>query len=300
MNRDTEESRPWIPTARVRCPAGLAQQAWIETSMHWFVGQFGQEPPLGEVVLPTSGFLPTPYSATPEQICRMVAQACEVMSVKATGVDVELFGHAGGGDATAQESDKNRTVGHYYVKNGRPVIGLDTREVSDPAYLTAIIAHELCHARLLGERRITSARKDHERLTDLLTVYLGFGIFTAHAALSFAKAARGWSAQPLGYLDERVLNAARNEGYSRLGYLTEQEFGYAMACHCWLRRETEPAWAPYLDPGPRTHLRQGLAYLSRNAKASEFPTLQIGGGRISIRFVARSTRPALGPYFPFS
>jgi hypothetical protein len=189
--------------------------------------------------------------------------------------------------------------GINYIRNGRPVIGLDTREASDPAYLTAIIAHELCHVRLLGEGRVTATRKDHERLTDLLTVYLGFGVFTANAAFSFGKAARSWSIQPQGDLDERTLNAARNDGYSRLGYLTEQEFGYAMACRCWLRHETEPAWISHLDPGPRTYLKQGLTYLSRNAKAGEFPTFNIWTGRISIRLVPRNISQALGPFFPF-
>ena len=59
-----------------------------------------------------------------------------------------------------------------------------------------------------------------------------------------------------------MLNAARNDGYSRLGYLTEQEFGYALACYCQMRGETNPPWRRELDPGPRNYLEQGLAYLA--------------------------------------
>jgi hypothetical protein len=295
----TEEPPPWMSAEHTGCPVGLAQQAWIETSMQWFVGQFGRDAALGKVVLPASGFIPTPYSATLEQIFGMVTKAYEMMAVKVSGLDVVFTDPADRG-AAARKSGEKRAVGHYYVRNGRPVIGLDTGEASDPAYLTAIIAHELCHVRLLGEGRITATRKDHERLTDLLTVYLGFGVFTSNAALSFGTTARGWSAQPVGYLDERTLNAAHNDGYSRLGYLTEQEFGYAMACHCWLRRETNPPWISHLDPGPRTFLKQGLTYLSRNAKAGDYPTLNMWDGRISIRLVARSMRPGLGLYLPFS
>ncbi|WP_165966605.1 hypothetical protein [Actinomadura sp. 7K507] len=69
-----------------------------------------------------------------------------------------------------------------------------------------------------------------QRQPDLLTVFFGFGIFSTDAALGFGEGARGFSAQPLGYLDERTLNAARNDGYSRVGYLTEPEFASAMAC----------------------------------------------------------------------
>lgn len=135
------------------------------------------------------------------------------------------------------------------MEGGVAVIGLDRSESADPSYLTAIIAHELGHVRLLAERRISAGRRDHERLTDLLTVYFGFGIFSANAALDYAEAARSWSVHPLGELDERTLNAARNHGYRRLGCLSEHEFGYTLACYCWLREEREePRWGLPPDP----------------------------------------------------
>lgn len=267
--------------------------------MHWFIEQFGRDAALGEVALPTPDFLPTPYSETQEQIAAMVNRAYNVMSVEVPEIRVQVFGRPGDADV-APQSDTRRTVGHYTVENGRPVIAMELGEASDPAYLMAIIAHELGHVRLLGEGRITTTRKDHERLTDLLTVYLGFGVFTANAALRYAKADRGWTVKPLGYLDERRLNAAHNDGYSRLGYLTEAEFGYAMACHAWLRHETEPGWARHLDPNPRAHLEQGLAHLSRTAEKGRFPTLGTGTGRISIRVVAKGDSLLTGLFLPTS
>jgi hypothetical protein len=66
MGRKSEEPRPW--SADAGCPVGLVQQIWIETSMHWFIDQFGKDVALGEVVLPTPGSWPAPYSGTPEQI----------------------------------------------------------------------------------------------------------------------------------------------------------------------------------------------------------------------------------------
>jgi len=53
-----------------------------------------------------------------------------------------------------------------------------------------------------------------EPLTDLLTVFLGFGVFTANAAFRIEQhqdgRSQGWSAR-------------------RQGYLSEEEFGYALA-----------------------------------------------------------------------
>ncbi|MFB4309205.1 hypothetical protein [Actinomadura sp. GTD37] len=269
MSRDPETPPPWARRTSADCPVGVRQQAWIEASLAWFEREFVREPASRNVVLPGPDLPSTAYTGTPEQVISLVSRVCGVMGVDLTEITVELFDRAGEDAAATRE--ERRTVGHYRVRNGRAVIGLDVTEASDAAYLIAVIAHELCHVRLLGEGRITTDRKDHERLTDLLTVYFGFGVFTTNAALRFGEAARGFSVHPLGELDERTLNAARNDGFSRLGYLTEREFGYAMACHAWLRREAEPAWAGHLAPGPRACLWQGLAYLGRTVEPGMLP-----------------------------
>ncbi|WP_433462406.1 hypothetical protein [Spirillospora sp. CA-128828] len=286
MNDEPEGLRPWLPAVRTGCPVGVPHQVWIEASMTWFVHEFGRGPAMRGVVVPGPELRSAAYSGTPEQIEGLVALVCEWMGIDRSTLTVELFDRSDEDAAAARE--EKRTVGHYRVENGRPVIGLDVTEASDASYLIAVIAHELCHVRLLGEGRITADRKDHEWLTDLLTVYFGFGVFTTNAALRYGETSRGFSVQPLGYLDERTLNAARNDSYSRLGYLTEREFGYAMACYAWLRHDTEPDWAAELDPGPRVFLRQGLAYLTRNAGPGEFPTRRAGNIPVSVRVVPKT------------
>ncbi len=123
-------------------------------------------------------------------------------------------------------------------------MAIDRASIGNPASLLAVIAHELGHVRLLGEGRIPAGRPDHEPLTDLLTVYLGLGILTANASFEFSQGTRGWRAQ-------------------RLGYMTEQMFGYALACYARLRGERQPPWARYLDTNPRIYMKHGLRYLGR-------------------------------------
>jgi len=41
-------------------------------------------------------------------------------------------------------------------------------------------------------------------------------------------------------------------GASRLGYLSEQLFGYSLACYSWYRGDLEAVW--------RGHLRENIAY----------------------------------------
>jgi hypothetical protein len=295
MNENADELRPWQRRVSEHCPVSAPRQIWIETSMKWFADEFGREPLDAGIVLQGPN-LQSGYTGTPRQIRRLVAGVCTAMSLGSIDLVLEFFDLREMDDAEARKG--KRAVGHYYVEDGRPVIGLDVSEASDAGYLTAIIAHELCHVRLLGEGRITRERKDHERLTDLLTVYFGFGIFSTNAALRYGETKRGFSIKPQGYLDERTLNAARNDGYSRIGYLSEAEFAYAMACYAWLRGEPEPEWAADLDPGPRVHLEQGLAYLSRNARRGQLPATRSDGVSVAVLPATKPLRPG-GLHLPF-
>ena len=239
----------------------------MESSLRWFLGQFGTSVIYRDPVLPTADFLSrTGYTASAGEVEELVARLCELMLVDQGSFALELYDGAAEKEEIAP-SGKRRTVGHFSMASGRLVISLDQRETADPVLLTAIAVHELCHLRLLGEERIRSGRSDGERLTDLLTVYFGFGIFSTNAAMRFTRAERGFTVVSRGLLDDRSLNAAkRNDGYRRLGYLSSAEFGYALACYCWVRGETEPAWARYVNPGPRVHMEQGLAYLRRTTQ----------------------------------
>jgi hypothetical protein len=88
-----------------------------------------------------------------------------------------------------------------------------------------------------------------EPMTDLVTVYLGLGIFTANASCRFTK-----------FRDER------REGWSfgRYGYLSEEVYGYALAVFAKERGETDPAWASHLSTNVRTYFRRSAAWLQNS------------------------------------
>jgi hypothetical protein len=264
------------------CPVEPHAQRWLESSWRWFVDEFGATVLRRDPVLPSAPFLSEKgYSAPAEQVEALIGRLCELMLVDRRLITLELFD---GSDEKKQAAltGRTRAVGHFRVEDGRAVISLDQSESADRELLTAIAVHELCHLRLLGERRIRRDRQDGERLTDLLTVYFGFGILATNAAMRFARADRGWSAVPLGELDDITLNAARRDGYHRLGYLSSAEFGYALACYCWLRGEKDPSWARYVNPGPLLHLKQGLAFLAGTSAAGELPTQRLLGQAVKI------------------
>jgi hypothetical protein len=267
---DVYSPLPWERRVEATCPVDPGRKAWIERKMLWLRDQFGLEAARGEIALPARAFYPADYQGTPEQILDLVGRVEQVMGMDPDRLTLRLFDRstaktANSASKLSSRANSRHVVGRYRVRNGREYIEVDTAEAGDPAVLTAIVAHEIAHARLLGEDRYSSDHEDNERLTDLAAVFLGMGVFVANASIRFKKTVHGWSVEPLGDLSERMLMGQGDFDYSHLGYLEEPEYGYALGCLCGLRRETDPAWAPALDPAVRVMLRRTLAFFKAEA-----------------------------------
>jgi hypothetical protein len=241
---------------RVSCPVQPVEQDWIERSMDWFVTEFGTERLHGEVVLPTDDFFPGAYRGTREDIAAVLRRLCAHMRIDPGRLDLEYDTADDNPELSAHipiHSQWAGAAGHYRVRDGRPVIGIRDDQAARPMALVATIAHELGHVLLLGDGRISAEREDHEPLTDLLTIFFGLGIFSANASFEYSRDVRG---------------AYRYTRTSRSGYLTEPMYGYGLARYAWLRGDTDPAWARYLDTNPRAFLKRGLRYLTQAGRTS--------------------------------
>jgi hypothetical protein len=113
--------------------------------------------------------------------------------------------------------------------------------------LVAVIAHELGHEILLGQKRISIDEPDHEPLTDLLTVFFGLGIFTANSTIQD----RGWHSG--GWSGWET---------SKMGYLDQPTLGYALAQFARVRAEHNPAWIKYIRPDVRAPMKQSFRFLT--------------------------------------
>jgi hypothetical protein len=233
-----------------RCPVPPREQAWIEKMLAWCFDQLGDLPLRNRVVEPTAEFFPDPYLGAGPDVLRVVDRVRVLLGIDADRVEVELAVNEASGDLNAmvlQPGRRTVVAGHYQQRGERGYIRIDPLEAGDQSRLIAVAAHEFCHELLLGRGGVPGADgKDHEPLTDLLTVFTGFGVFTANAAFSFESSTSGWRTR-------------------RLGYMTVPMFGYALACCSWLRGEAEsrdqPPWARFLDANPRGYMKQGTRYL---------------------------------------
>jgi hypothetical protein len=194
------------------CPVDERERTWIQDSMAWLRAQFGDAPLTAPVILPTSEWFPPPFSGSEADVRAVVTRVAGYMGARP--------------DVTVRFSDEHDhmvglrdyggparsfALGEYQQAGGAgAVITIERSNLREPAELLATVAHELGHARLRGEGRVTAGRADEEPLTDLATVCLGMGIFTANAAFEFTArrdlGARtgGWSARPPHRADVRL------------------------------------------------------------------------------------------------
>lgn len=238
--------------SKPKCPVSLEQKQWIDDSFIRLAGLVGVDRLLqATVVLPTANHFPDPYDGTEIALQRMFHRVATQMQVNPADVDVTLFAS---GDDMAQNllpfysaSTSGAAGLYHHAPADKSHISINETELKDPMALVAVLAHELGHIILLRPGLVERDDPNMEPLNDLLTVFLGFGIFTANSAFRFEQhtdyQTQGWSAR-------------------RLGYLSEEQFGYALARFAFERGERKPAWTSFLSTNIASYLRRSADWLA--------------------------------------
>jgi hypothetical protein len=218
-----------------------------------------------QVILPTLEYFPDPYDNNPEAAEKLLQRVCGYMRVARSRFEFEIFP-----DETEElreilpswsDSSGKSNAGLYMhderqdgdMQGGSEpmgsVVAIRSTLLKDPLSLVATVAHELGHVILLGGGLMLRETVDHEPMTDLLTVFLGLGVFAANSAGRFKQ-----------YQD------VRSQGWSmqRLGYLTEQIYGYALARFAMERGEHKPEWTKHLSTNVRAYFKRSRAWLIKN------------------------------------
>lgn len=239
------------------CPCDPAAKAWVEERLAWLADEFDDNAFSGRrIVLPTPEFFPDPFDGSNKSVRLMLERVCEYMDVDSDRVTLNFVAESG---KIWLVNDAGHylpgAAGTYEQGEEKFIIRIDKSELVDPVGLVGTIAHELSHARLLGEDRIWHDVYDNELLTDLTVVHFGLGIFLANSP-------RTWESQYSKWPDTDLI---------RPEYMTAPMLGWALAHLAWFRGEERPAWARYLSGSARANLRQGLRYLFATGDSSYQP-----------------------------
>ena len=240
-----------------KLPLDENHQEWADQSFRRLGTLLGARHLLdATVMLPIQEHFPDPYDRSEEALRRMVNRVAAAMHVDPSRIDVELF---------ESEYEVSRTLVPFFSGTGstapaglyfhtpeeRQRIAVNASELKNPVALVAVIAHEIGHVILLRPGRVRRDEEDMEPLNDLLTIFLGFGVFTANSAFQFSQftndRSQGWSTR-------------------RLGYLSEPMLGYALARFAYERREEKPDWAPFVQSNIAPYMKRSLAWLNSSGQ----------------------------------
>lgn len=159
-----------------KCPCYPHAKNWIEERLTWIRDEFKStifdRRPL---VFPTDDFFPDSYDNTEGAARLVLARVATligvppdrlILRIASNASRVNLVNHAGQYVPHAAGTFQQGYDSRY-------VITVDRDELARPHDLIATFAHELSHARLLGEGRINPRTFDNELLTDLTALALG-------------------------------------------------------------------------------------------------------------------------------
>jgi hypothetical protein len=233
---------------RPTCPVDPHAKRWIEQRLAWLADQFGLDVFMRRaLILPLEEFFPDKYDGSEDSVRVLVDRVCAYMDVDPERIhlkfftdrkDLRLINQQGQGISTG-------AAGLYRERFGKFWVQLETSQFDEPMTLVGTTAHELAHARLLGEKRVDGEIFDNELLTDLTVVFHGLGIFLANVPRAWQGDCTTWP----------------GTGVRKSEYMTQPMFGYALAHAAWFRNEKKPHWAKFLRMDARASFKQGLHYL---------------------------------------
>lgn len=236
-----------------KCPVDGETKRWVDAAFGWLIEEMGLDTLRSIVaVLPTEEYFPDAFDGSEVSIRKMVERVCEYMDVEPASIDLRFY-QGGRADRlhplAADGSGGCGAAGTYRSGEGnRHIISLDRDHAANPELLVATIAHELAHVILLGEERLDPEDPDQEQMTDLLTVFYGFGIFNANSSFVFEQWTnsqyQGWQA-------------------GSAGYLSEEEFGYALALFAYVKGDSAATWKSFLKTNIRSHFKSALKYIEK-------------------------------------
>ena len=249
-----------------KLPISDEQRMWVDEGFKRLEKLLGRRRMTeAKVVEPTAEDFPDTYDKTPQAVESLFARVCAHMRVDRDSIELEIFqdeteelkdivphwrSRGDGGTQAAglcmRATEEDRATDS---DDGRMIVALRSTLLKDPMALVATAAHEIGHVILLSGNLMSAKTRDHELMTDLLTVFLGLGIFTANSAGQFKQHQTdrkiGWSMQ-------------------RLGYLPQEVFAYALAKFALERSDDKTEWAKHLSTNVRADFKRSRRWLLEN------------------------------------
>lgn len=225
------------------CPVSPVQKEWLERRFNWLIDQFGLSFLQSvEQILPTTDYFPAHYEGTKEEIHSILETVAEYLDVDATTLRLRYYWGA----------DPHSFL-EPSTEEGIFDICLDETMLDDPLVLVSVIASEIAHVILVGQKRVNPEEGDLVMLDELLIVFYGLGIIAANSVM------RG-----IAFRSGRTAFWERQQHEQ----LSLNMYGYALALFALMRTEPQPSWKSYLRPDVLASFEQSIRYLTETGDCS--------------------------------
>ncbi len=154
----------------------------------------------------------------------------------------------GQGGAARASSSGHRGAAAWFagIRDGVCYFGADARQLEQPEAIVGTMCHEIAHAWRHHHGLVQENRALEELLTDLTTIYLGFGILTVNNAYRY-RASGDWG--------------VTRWSHARTGYLSPQAMSYLLALQADARQLDKAARrriTRFLEPNQRTFFKAAV------------------------------------------
>lgn len=163
----------------------------------------------GPMLVPETRSFPDPWSPDAEGVHRLIRRIMQYAGLAAVPCAVERFVYDGDpGDGDGAQRGRHVVAFFEGVHDGVCRFGVNCAQLGDPEFLIGVLAHEVAHAYRAIHGLVVEDRDAEEELTDLTTVFLGFGVFTTNNAHRTRRHHGSESTRSGGYLPPQVMALA--------------------------------------------------------------------------------------------
>ena len=164
---------------------------------------------------PTKNFYDINFTGIEQDAIDVVERTKHWMAIDEENIKIDFFsdhiiessdGEILSTPAAGIDGKWSSAAGIYKQNEEEIVISFERSQLKNPISLIATAAHELTHFILIKEN---NDEIDDEILTDLTTIFYGYGIFLGNARFEFSSfsgvSKSGWQSSSQGYLPEPVI-----------------------------------------------------------------------------------------------
>jgi len=169
------------------------------------------------ILLPTDEFFPDEWTPDGAGVWRLARRLMRYAGLEELEAVIRVA------DATEIESDHAAALFHGIV-DGECLYTVRVENLDDPMGLAAALSHEVAHAFRHHHGLVVDDEAEEEQLTDVTTVFLGFGVLTLNASYRYRAAG-----ELIGTMTVTTWS------HSSMGYLPPEELAFLLAVHAAVR-----------------------------------------------------------------